>query len=38
MNRTWKDILYDVAIIGGGMSGLFAAYQLRKNNENYHFR
>lgn len=24
---------YDVAIIGGGMGGLFAAYQLRKNNK-----
>lgn len=27
-----KNTLYDVAIIGGGMSGLFAAYQLRKND------
>ena len=24
--------LYDVAIVGGGMGGLFAAYQLRKND------
>ena len=24
---------YDVAIVGGGMGGLFAAYQLRKNNK-----
>ena len=28
----WKNIAYDVAIIGGGMSGLFAAYQLRRND------
>lgn len=26
--------LYDVAIVGGGMGGLFAAYQLRKNDAN----
>ena len=25
---------YDVTIIGGGMGGLFAAYQLRENNKN----
>lgn len=30
----YSNKIYDVAIIGGGMGGLFAAYRLRKNDAN----